>query len=134
MTTVRRSILILALGLTVLMTASCGKDNPIAPFEPEVVNTADAFQFQITAAQNVTTTLSYTWNNSGQQATINHSTATTSGTATVTLLDASSNQVYTSGLAASATEQSSTGTAGNWTVVVVFTSYDGTANFRIERL
>ena len=108
--------------------------NGLQYFQPEVINNADAFQFQITDGVNVTAVVSYPWTNTGTQATINHSTATTGGSATVTLFDADSIQVYTSGLVASATDQSSAGTTGTWYVQVVLTNFDGTANFRVEKL
>jgi hypothetical protein len=50
------------------------------------------------------------------------------------LFDADSTQVYSGSLVASATEQSSVGTAGTWTVSIVLLNYSGTANFRVEKL
>ena len=118
----------------VLIGCSDEKKNPISAFQPEIINNADAFQFQITDASNVTTTVTYSWTNTGTQATVNHSTVTTAGSATVYLLDADTTQVYTAGLSASLNEASSVGTAGNWTVRVVFIGFSGTANFRVEKL
>lgn len=120
--------------VAVTVLSGCSDKNPIAPFQPEVINNADAFQFQITAARNVTTTLNYSWVNSGTRATINHATARQQGTATVTIFDASDQQVYTHSLVASATEQSAVGVAGTWKVRIVFGDFDGTANFRAEKL
>ena len=122
---------VLVLGAALI---GCSDDNPIAPFQPEVINNADAFQFQITAARDVTTTLNYSWVNSGTRATINHATARQRGTATVTLFDANGLQVYSHSLVASATEQSSVGVAGTWRIRIVFSDFDGTANFRVEKL
>jgi hypothetical protein len=130
-------VLVTVVALAAMLTA-CGSDNnttnSLAPFSPEIVNNQDAFQFQVTDAENVTTTVSYTWQNTGTQATVNQSSTVTGGTVTVTLFDADSTQVYTSGLLASATEQSSVGTAGAWTVVVTLTNGSGTLNFRAEKL
>ena len=121
--------------MIVFLSTGCSNDkNPIAPFEPEVINNADAFQFQITDAKNVTTTLTYPWSNTGAQATIDHSTALTSGIASVTIFDADSSQVYTSGLLASANESSTSGTIGTWYVKVTFNNFSGTVNFRVEKL
>lgn len=115
--------------------AGCtNNSNPIAPFQPEVINNADAFQFQITHAKTVTTTLTYSWVNNGTRATINHSTSMTSGSASVTLFDAAAQQVYTSPLLASGTQQSAVGVAGTWTVRIVFSYFTGSANFRVEKL
>ena len=118
----------------VLIAAGCGNDNPLAPFEPEIVTDADAFQFQITDAKDVTVTRSYVWSNAAGSATIDHSTSLTDGSATVVILDGDGKEVYRSTLKASGLDQSDTGTAGNWTVQVVFLGFDGTANFRVEQL
>jgi hypothetical protein len=119
-----------------ILMIGCGKDksNPISAFQPEIVNTAGAFQFQVTGATNVTTTLSYNWDNAQSQVTVDHSTAMTAGAATVTIFDADSTQVYASGLLASGTDQSSSGTPGTWIIRVVFSDFDGTVNFRVEPL
>lgn len=120
----------------ILMTAGCSNSgrNPLAAFEPEIITTADAFQFQVTDASSVSTTVSYSWENTGTRATVNHSTVTNRGSATVYVLDADSVQVYTAGLVSSLNETTLDGAAGTWTVRVVFADYSGTANFRVERI
>ncbi|MEW5796943.1 MAG: hypothetical protein AB1772_11360 [Candidatus Zixiibacteriota bacterium] len=129
------SMIIAAVTAAALIITGCSdKKNPISAFQPEVINNADAFQFQITNARNVSTTVNYSWVNSGTRATVNHSTSRTQGSATVTLFDANNQQVYTQGLLASGTEQSSVGVAGTWRIRIVFTDFDGTANFRVEKL
>ena len=129
---------VLTSSLLVLLFAipGCGKHdaNPLAAFEPEIINTADAFQFQITDAANVTVTRSYTWDNTATRATIDHSTATLGGSASVVILDVDSTQVYSSGLVASANEPSESGTPGVWIVRVTFSNFSGTANFRVQKL
>jgi len=124
---------VLILAAAMFVTA-CSDTNPLAPFEPEIVNNADAFQFQITGADNVTVSRSYTWHNTMTRGSIDHSTSVTGGSASVIVLDADGTEVYRSVLKASGTEQSSVGTAGDWTVQVVFSRFDGTANFRVEKL
>ncbi len=114
--------------------SGCSDSNPISAFEPEIVNNADAFQFQITDATDVTTTLHYSWTNTGTRATIDHSTAVVSGSAFVTIMDASGVQVYSSELKASGVETSAVGTAGTWNITVGFSKFDGTSNFRAEKL
>jgi len=131
----RHSVLTVVMALVaVTVLSGCSDKNPIASFQPEVINNADAFQFQITGARNVTTTLDYSWVNSGTRATINHATARRQGSSTVTVFDANNQQVYTHSLVASATEQSAVGVAGTWRIRVVFGDFDGTANFRVEKL
>jgi len=123
-----------AITLLIASFAGCDDSNPVSAFQPEIVNNADAFQFQITHASDVTTTLSYRWSNSGTRATIDHSTATLRGAAYVTLFDANGVQVYSSRLLSSRLDQSAVGAAGNWTVRIAFSDFDGTANFRVEKL
>lgn len=133
----RQPTLLPMLLILALLASGCGSDeepNPLALFSPEIVNNVDSFQFQITDATNVTVTRNYIWNNTVTGVTINHSTSTTDGVGTVVVLDADGTEVYRSTLKASGTEQSQTGTAGPWTVQVIFASFDGTANFRIEKL
>jgi hypothetical protein len=135
MRTTTRPLIVAALAATALIAAGCSNNgNPIASFQPEVINNADAFQFQITHASNVSTTLNYSWANSGARATINNSTSLTGGSANLTLLDATGQQVYAGPLLASGTNQSAVGAPGVWTVQISFSHYDGSANFRVQKL
>jgi len=122
--------------LGILMTG-CGSDkptNPLTPFQPQIVNQADDFAFQITNVTSLTTTVSYRWQNTGTQASIDHSSVLTSGTGTLTILDADGVQVYSSALLASGTEASTTGTTGDWTIRVVMNAMDADqVNFRVQK-
>lgn len=120
--------------LTIPILSGCGgdKNTALAPFQPEIINNVGSFQFQVTDANTVTTVATYTWQNDGTQATVNHSSVISSGSATITILDASQTQVYTSGLLASANEPTDIGSAGNWTIQVVLMECSGTLNFRVE--
>ena len=94
----------------------------------------DNFQFQTTGVTNVTQTLQYTWSNSGQLASINHSSAVTAGTATLTIKDAANTQVYSGALVSSGTVMTNpSGAAGNWTIIVTLTNVSGTLNFRVQK-
>jgi cell division FtsZ-interacting protein ZapD len=87
------------------------------------------------SVQNYTGTASYSWQNSGAQATINQSATLTSGTATVVLLDANGTQVYSSSLSNNGTFQSNVGVAGMWTVRVSYDVATSPAiNFRVQKL
>lgn len=123
---------LLIIALASLLLAGCSNDNPLAPFEPEIVTEADAFQFQVTDAKDVTVTRSYVWSNAAGSASIDHSTKLTDGSATVVVLDGTGTEVYRSALKASGTEQSQSGAAGEWTVMVIMSGFDGSANFRVE--
>ncbi len=120
--------------LAIGCSSSTPPSAPLANFSPEIVNNIDAFSFQITNGENITTTVEYNWENTGTQATINHSTTTSAGTATITVFAADSSQVYTNGLVASANEPTTVGTAGSWKIRVVFTNYSGTSNFSLQKL
>lgn len=117
---------------TLLFTSGCS-NNSLAPFQPQINNAADNFQFQATGLTNVTTTVQYTWSNSGTQATVNHSSAVTGGTATLTIKDANGTQVYTGALVASANPTTSAGVAGSWTIRVDLVNTGGTLNFRVQK-
>jgi len=124
-------------GLAVtLIVSACGGDSPagpLAPFQPQINNAPDNFQFQATGVTNVTWTQDYVWANSGTGASLNQSTTVASGAATVTVFDANGTQVYSQSLSANGTFTTATGVAGNWTIRVTLTLYDGTINFRAQK-
>jgi hypothetical protein len=123
--------LMLAAGLA--LAACSDSTGPLAPFQPQIGNVADNFQFQATGVTNVTWTYTYTWSNSGTAASVNQSTTVAAGSATVTVLDANGVQVYSQSLSANGTFATTAGATGNWTIRVVFTNYDGTVNFRVQK-
>lgn len=112
---------------------SCSS-NSLAPFQPQISNVADNFQAQATGVSNVTTTLTYSWSNSGTQATINHSTTTTAGSTLLVLKDNAGTTVYSKALSPSLNEATAAGVAGTWTVQLTLTGYSGTLNFRAQKL
>jgi len=125
-------------GISILAVASalaCGKNStgPLAPFEPQINNAPDNFQFQASGVTNVTWTFTYRWSNTGDSATVNHSTTTTGGSATVTILDKNGTQLYSQPLKPTGTEGMVKGVLGLWTIRVVFTNYSGTVNFRVQK-
>ncbi len=114
----------------------CGgsKNNSLAPFQPQINNVADNFQLQATGVNNVTSTLTYTWQNTGTSASVNQSCAISSGTATLVILDNNGTQVYTKDLSANGTFTTSVGVTGNWTIRVTLTSNSGDLNFRAQKI
>ena len=123
---------LLSIAALVWMVSGCSSD-PLAPFEPEVNNTVDSFQLQGTGVTNLTTTLTYTWRNTGTVANVNHSTTTSGGTARLVVRSADGVQVYDEVLVPSLNEQTGTGPAGDWTIQVVLSNYSGTLNVRLEK-
>jgi hypothetical protein len=116
-----------------LAAAGCGGKS-LAPFQPQVSNAADNFQMQATGVTDVTTTLTYTWPNTGTRATINHATSTTAGTTLVVIKDNAGATVYSHALAASLNEPTTAGQAGTWTIAVTLTNYSGTLSLRAQKL
>jgi hypothetical protein len=99
-----------------------------------VSNVADNFQLQATGVTNVSAVLSYSWQNTGASATINHSTTTTAGSTLLVLKDAAGATVYSRALSPSLNEATAAGMAGTWSVQLTLTAYSGTLNFRAQKL
>lgn len=121
----------LGLAATLALT---GCSDPLAPFQPEITSATDNFQLQATGVTSVSSTLTYSWANTGSRATINHSTTTTAGSAQLTIRDAAGTVVYDKALVPSLNEPTAAGTAGNWTIQLRLTGYSGTLNFRAQKL
>lgn len=122
----------LAPALVALALAACG-DDTLAPFQPEIGNSADTFQFQVTALTNVTTTVEYPWQNTGTSANVNQSTSLSAGAANVTITDAAGATVYSKALTENGTFQTSVGQAGSWRIRVVLQGASGAVNFRVQK-
>ncbi len=125
---------IIALAVVGLL-AGCSSSStaPLAPFQPQINNAADNFQFQATGVQFVTTTVTYKWQNSGTGASVNQSTTISAGSATVTLYDSTNTMVYSRSLADNGTFAATPGATGSWTIKVVLVDYSGTINFRVQK-
>lgn len=127
----------LCTGLALLATlfVACG-DEPAQPtpgIQPEIVNSVDNFQFQVTAVENYTGTLNYNWSNTGSAADVNQACAVSAGTVTLTIFDEGWNTVYTRDLSQNGSYASSTGTSGNWRIRVSMTGATGDLNFRADK-
>lgn len=116
-----------------LLAASGCDDDPLSPFQPEIGNTQDSFQFQVTALTNVTTTVEYDWTHTGTVANVNQSTALSAGTATLTIRDAAGAQVYQRSLTDNGTFQTTAGTSGRWRIRVALQGASGAVNFRVQK-
>ena len=106
---------------------------PLAPYEPQISNLADNFQFQATGVTNLTWTYDYRWANTGDSATVNQATTATGGSAVLTVRDGTGTQLYSQSLTANGTFGMTKGIQGNWYVRVQFTNYSGTVNFRVQK-
>lgn len=122
----------------VALLAACS-DSPVSPsplaaFQPQIVNVTDSFQLQATGLTTVSSSLTYTWQDTGTRATINHSTSTTAGTAHLTIRDANGVLMYDKDLSPSLNEPTATGTPGTWTVTLTVVNYSGSLNFSATKL
>ena len=123
--------------IPILVLSVCSDNkttNPIDAFSPEIINNIDAFEFQITDAENVNTTVEYSWENTAIAASVDQSCAITQGSAIITIFDADNTEVYTRDLSDGGSYPSQEGTAGTWTISVVFENVSGTVNFRAEAM
>ncbi len=131
MNTIRKSIGFLLL-IVVALTA-CKKDNSVAIPQPQIVNQADNFSFQVNYANPVTQTLQYNWSNSGVKAGITQSTNLQGGTVVLKIYDASNAEVYSNSIDNNGSFVTGTGTPGTWKIKVIMTNYSGSINFTVQK-
>ena len=117
----------------VVLLAACGDSTTAPGREPEIVNTTDNFQYQITEIQDFSGTQVYSWENTGTTATVNQSAAVSAGSATLVLRDANGVEVYSRSLADDGTFSSDAGAAGTWSVRVTYSGAEATVNFRLDK-
>lgn len=127
-----RSMMLTLVCVCMCAVSSCD-DNTLAPFQPEITNAPDDFQLQATGVERVSTTLDYEWQNSGNQANVDHSTTTSAGSATLTIRDAAGQTVYNADLIPSQSDTTETGVSGTWKLHVALSRYSGTLNFRVQK-
>ncbi|HEQ98250.1 MAG TPA: T9SS type A sorting domain-containing protein [candidate division Zixibacteria bacterium] len=127
--------IILGLGFVLLFSLilpGC-EDNGLAPYEPEINNALDNFQFQATGMTDVDYSEAFVWVNSGDSATVDQSPSEgLSGTATLIIFDADGTRVYSGDLSDDGTFNTAAGTSGNWIIRVNFANVTGTVNFRVQ--
>lgn len=83
---------------------------------------------------NVTTTVTYTWQNAGLFARVTNATTPTGGTATLTIRDAFGTLVYSRPLSDPLVEATQIGSAGRWTITLTLTGFSGRLNFKVARV
>jgi hypothetical protein len=130
----RSSRRILVSSLAIATLGACGGQS-LRPFQPQFSSSTDNFQLQATSITDMTTTVTYTWVNTGTRATLNHSTTTTAGSTLVVIKDAAGDVVLTRPLRPRLlNEPSIVGQAGSWTIQLTLLRYSGTLNFRVQKL
>ena len=121
-----------------LAAAACGgggstNDPMNAAYQPQVVNLADDFAFQVTGVQDGSGHHVYTWSNGGVAASVDRSSSIDAGSVTLTIKDPSGTVVHTDPLTTSGSVDTGAGTAGSWTIEVDFNHASGTVNFRVQK-
>ena len=122
------------IGAALLVAVALGCSSSSGPgIQPEITNATDNFQYQVSAVDGYTGTLTYYWQHTGTVASVNQATTVTGGSMTLVIRDANNNQVYSQSLATNGTLDTSAGTAGQWKIVVTYTNASGTVNFRVQK-
>ena len=129
----QKKMVLTTLALLTTLAACSDSGNVLGPSNDlQLVNQSGTFEWQATSLENVKQTLTYTWANPGTVANVNQSTSLSSGSATLTVADASGTQVYTTNLTQNGSFQTTAGQSGNWTVTVELDGATGHVNFRLE--
>jgi hypothetical protein len=132
----KSTVLLLPSVFALLLLAACGSDpvQPVVPgVEPEILNSPDTFQFQVSSVEAYSGTLNYTWTNTGALANVDQSSNIEPGQAVLTLMDADGTVVYTRDLSVDGSSATDAGLAGVWQVRVTLSGLTGTLNFRAEK-
>jgi outer membrane biogenesis lipoprotein LolB len=129
-----RSLRFATAALALLVLPACSSGNSLGPDnDVQVSNNTDTFEWQATAMDNISQTLTYNWQNTGTTADVNQSSNITSGSGTLTVWDDAGTQVYTRTLTEDGTFTTIAGTAGTWKVEVKLSGTSGVVNFRLEK-
>jgi hypothetical protein len=124
----------LSLVAVAALVVGCGGSNVIGPENQLEVNSAtDTFQFQVSSLDNISQTLSYTWENTGTQAVVDISQAISAGSAMLTVTDADGAVMYQDDVRADNDGDTSIGTTGVWRIELQLEGVAGTFNFRVQR-
>jgi len=105
------AILALAVPACSIPSETLGPNNHV-----EVTNLVGHFQLTADNIQNVTTVMSFTWNNPGVYAAINHQSFTPHGTTKLIIKDAADSVLYNGKLLDDQEDRTLSGTPGIWNV------------------
>lgn len=109
----------------------CHDSNPLDSLKPDITNELGNFEFILTDVIDAGATLTYSWTNTEARAAISHMTDRDDGTAVIKIRDGGNVEVYVSDLLETGTEESAIGIPGNWTIIVTFDKFAGTAHFKV---
>lgn len=121
--------------MTALVASSllgCG-DDAMSPFDAEINNATDDFQFQAADIGGLTVSVEYHWRNTGTVANVNQASAISAGTARLRISDSEGTEVYDHSLAENGTIVSLPGAPGLWRIRLELVNLSGTLNFRVRK-
>lgn len=105
---------------SLILSLTTGCENPEETLGPNnhvtVTNLVGHFQLTADNIQNVTTTMTYAWQNPGIYAAIQHLSFTPHGTTLLIITDAAGTEVYNGKLLYELDDRTLNGTPGAWTV------------------
>jgi hypothetical protein len=111
----------LAAAASLLVAAAVGCSNPSETLGPDnnvaVTNLVGHFHLTVDNIQNVTTRMTYTWQNPGVYAAIQHLSFMPHGTTLLIIKDADGTEVYNGKLLYELDDRTLNGTPGQWTVI-----------------
>jgi len=120
--------------LVLLAAPIACSDSPSSPgAQPQIVNETDSFAYQVSSVKNYSGSAVYTWQNTGAAANVDISSAPTSGSAVIVLGDAEGKGVFSEPVSTNGSFPTAAGTAGSWSVQVIYNSFTGTVNFRAQK-
>lgn len=109
-----------AVASALVLAAIAGCDNPAETLGPNnnvrVTNLVGHFELTAEKIQNVTTTMTYAWQNPGIYAAIQHLSFMPHGTTLLIIKDADGKEVYNGKLLYELDDRTLDGTPGDWTV------------------
>lgn len=116
------------IGVSALLLAC----DPLAAFEPQIIDETELFALQAKDVTNITATAKFDWTTTQTQVTVHHATTTTSaGSASIRILDAAGTLVYSHALLPELSQPTTKGVPGSWTIEVTMTGFSGTVGFHI---
>lgn len=122
-----------ALAAAVLLAVTgCSGGDVLAKYQPQVVNAADQFRFQVSGLNAVTTTHEYTWSNAGQKAGVEQVMLLGGGAGTITIFDAANTQVYQQPIGTAGVQQTLSGAPGRWRIRVELSGASGSVGVRVQ--
>jgi hypothetical protein len=119
---------------SVLLLMGCSSSTQPAPgIEPEIINVTDSFEYQVKSVSGYSGTTSYSWQNTGTAAAVDHSSVVSEGLGSLVVKDANGTEVYSGALSDSGSLVTQTGASGTWTVTISYAMFSGTVNFRVQK-